>query len=99
MSPRISLTASTIIDLPAPVSPVSIFRPLPKDTCRLSIIAKSFMLSYISIIKPYEVKGGPLPPLTSPHPTSTLLPSPHQSFPQDIEIAFAGASDKIHAGL
>ena len=47
--PRTKLNASTMIDFPAPVSPVKTLSPEPISNSRLSIIAKSDMDKNFSI--------------------------------------------------
>ena len=49
LSPRSTPKASTIIDLPAPVSPVRTFSPGWKTIVRSSIMVKSLILSSRSI--------------------------------------------------
>src|SRR3990167_9013425 len=51
LSPRARFKASMIMDFPAPVSPVRIFNPGFKEILRLSMIAKFFIESSVSIIK------------------------------------------------
>ena len=51
-SPSTRFTASTTIDLPAPVSPVSTFMPGAKSSVISSISARLCMLSWYSIACP-----------------------------------------------
>ena len=48
--PNNALTASMMIDLPAPVSPVNTLKLRFKRSCRRSIIAKSLIVNSISMI-------------------------------------------------
>ena len=47
--PNSRLTASMIMDLPAPVSPVSTLKPDTSCRCRSSMMARSLMVSSVSI--------------------------------------------------
>src|SRR6185503_9431899 len=49
LPPMSMTTASRIMDLPAPVSPVRMMRPEPKRRSSLSMIAKFWMWSSVSI--------------------------------------------------
>ena len=62
LSPRIRLTLSTIIDFPAPVSPVKTFSPAPSSKSRCSISAIFRIINRSSILP--SSRAGSIQPLS-----------------------------------
>jgi len=93
-APRVRPSASTISDLPLPVSPVRRLRPGPKRTRDSATSARSRTLSSLSNLFHRDERPAPTELLTEP-PVEAL----GRAEPHDLEVTRMGATAQAVPGL
>src|SRR5579884_2918051 len=96
--PRVALKASTRIDLPAPVSPVSTVKGASKPSTQCSTIAKSSILSSRSmgLLKPSRENRIEVQPWPQPHETGSVAAGRHLHPTTHVERTLGLPVDRQH---